>query len=213
MKLKMFASTIVFLVLAATATAVTLEGRCAIKFFGESTLHGFDGQAICQPFTLTSESGTGAGESRIGAGENKTGIGEEEKGKTGIIRQPVVKVLVGRMDTDNSSRDEKMHAMFEEEKYPEIQGLFDDLDPDVILQQWQSDATPGHLEFDLRIREISQKVQAAISDLAVTPEQISFVLKFPLSLASFQLEPPSVLGFIRVDDQVQVEARVFLRRQ
>ena len=198
MKLKIFASMIVFLVLAVTATALTLEGRCAIKFFGESTLHGFDGQAICQPFTLTSES--------------RTGASEEEKGKVEIIRQPVVKVLVADMDTDNSSRDEKMHAMFEQEKYPEIQGLFDDLDPDVILQQWQSNATPGRLEFDLRIREISQKVQAAISDLAVTPEQISFVLKFPLSLASFQLEPPSVLGFIRVDDQVRVEARVFLRR-
>ena len=82
----------------------------------------------------------------------------------------------------------------------------------MILQQWQSDATSGRLEFDLRIRETSQKVQAAISALADTPEQISFVLKFSLSLASFQLEPPSVLGFIRVDDQVQVEARVFLRR-
>ncbi|MBW2688344.1 MAG: YceI family protein [Deltaproteobacteria bacterium] len=192
MKLKILISVTTFLLLATTATALNLEGRCAIKFFGESTLSDFDGQAICQPFTLKTE---------------------EAAGKTGIIRQPVVNILVGKMDTDNSSRDKKMYAMFEQESYPEIQGLFADLDPDVILQQWQATETnPGSLGFNLRIREVSQRVEATISDLIVTPEQISFVMKFPLSLASFQLEPPSVFGMIRVDDKVRVEVRVFLRK-
>ncbi|NOR50639.1 MAG: hypothetical protein GQ530_06380 [Desulfuromonadales bacterium] len=193
MKLKTFASMTVFLLLAATTPALTLEGSCDIRFFGESTLHGFDGQAACQPFTLTNEG---------------------ESGKSGIIRQPVVKVLVGEMDTDNSSRDKKMYAMFEQDKYPEIQVLFADLDPDVILQQLQATETvPGSLEFDLRIREISMPVRAVVRDLVVTPERILFVMEFPLSLTSFQLKAPSVLGFIRVDDQVRVEINVFLRRQ
>ena len=191
MKLKILISIITFLLLATTATALTLEGRCAIKFLGESTLSDFDGQAICQPFTLKTEG---------------------ETGKAGIIRQPVVKVLVGKMDTDNSGRDKKMYAMFEQEKYPEIHGLFADLNPDVILQQWRASSIPGRLKFDLMIREVSQSVEATISDLIVTLEQISFVMKFPLSLASFQLEPPSVFGVIRVDDKVRVEARVFLRK-
>jgi hypothetical protein len=118
------------------------------------------------------------------------------------------------MDTDNSSRDKKMYAMFEQDKYPEIQVLFADLDPDVVLPQLQATgAVPGSLEFDLRIREISQSVRAEIRDLVVTPERILFVMEFPLSLDSFQLKAPSVLGFIRVDDQVRVEASVFLRRQ
>ncbi|MDH3453536.1 MAG: YceI family protein [Desulfuromonadales bacterium] len=193
MKRKILASMIVFLLLATTATALTLEGSCDIRFFGQSTLHGFDGKVACQPFTLSSE-------------------GETEK--TGIIRQPVVRVLVAEMDTDNSARDKKMHAMFEQQKYPQIQGLFADLDPGLILQQLQAvETAPGHLEFDLQIREISQRVQALTRDLEVTPEQISFAMEFTLSLASVGLQPPSVLGFIKVDDQVQVKARVLLRRQ
>jgi len=192
MKYKILASMTLFLLLATAAPALTLDGSCNIRFFGQSTLHGFDGQVACQPFTLSSEGGAE---------------------KIGIIRQPVIKVLVGEMDTDNSGRDKKMHAMFEQDKYPQIQGLFADLDADVLLQQLQTeDETPGQLEFDLKIREIKQRVQAATRDLVVTAEQISFTMEFTLSLTSFQLQAPSVLGFIKVDDQVQLEARVFLQR-
>lgn len=192
MNYKILASMTLFLLFATTAPAMTLEGSCDIRFFGQSTLHGFDGQAACQPFTLNSEG---------------------ETGKYGIMRQPVIKVLVGEMDTDNSSRDKKMHAMFEQDKYPQILGLFADLDPEVTLMQLKAaDEAAGQLEFDLRIRAINQRVQAVTRDLVVTPEQISFVMEFPLSLASFQLKPPSVLGFIKVDNQVQVEVRVLLRR-
>ena len=192
MKHKILASMTMFLLLATAASALTLDGNCDIRFFGQSTLHGFDGQVACQPFTLSSEG---------------------ETGKHSIIRQPVITVLVGEMDTDNSSRDKKMHAMFEQDKYPQIQGLFADLDPELLLQQLQAeDETPGQLEFDLRVREINQRVLAATRDLVVTAEQISFTMEFTLSLTSFELQAPSVLGFIKVDDQVQVKVRVFLRR-
>ena len=193
MRHKILTCVILFLLLATTAPAVTLEGSCDILFFGQSTLHGFDGQVACQPFTLSSGGQTG---------------------KYGVMLQPVVKVLVEEMNTDNSGRDKKMHAMFEQDQYPQVQGLFADLDPEVILPQLHAvDETPGQLEFDLQIREISQRVQAATRDLVVTPEQVSFTMEFALSLASFHLKPPRVLGFIKVDDQVQVEASVFLRRQ
>ena len=192
MRYKILASMTMFLLLATAAPALTLDGSCDIRFFGQSTLHGFDGQVACQPFTLNSEG---------------------EAGKYGVIRQPVITVLVGEMDTDNSSRDKKMHAMFEQDKYPQIQGLFADLDPEAILQQLHAvDETQGQLEFDLRIREINQRVQSATRDLVVTAEQISFTMEFTLSLTSFQLQAPSVLGFIKVDDQVQVVAKVFLLR-
>jgi len=192
MKYKILTSMTMFLLLATAASALTLDGSCDIQFFGQSTLHGFDGQVACQPFTLKSEGETGG---------------------YGVIRQPVITVLVGEMDTDNSSRDKKMHAMFEQDKYPQIQGLFADLDPEAILQQLHAvDETQGQLGFDLRIREINQRVQSATRDLVVTAEQISFTMEFTLSLTSFQLQAPSVLGFIKVDDQVQVVARVFLQR-
>ncbi|MGK2904745.1 MAG: YceI family protein [Desulfuromonadales bacterium] len=181
-----------FLLVATTATALTLDGNCDIRFFGQSTLHGFEGKVACQPFTLTS-----AGET----GEDK------------IIRQTVVEVLVVEMDTDNSGRDTKMRDMFEQKSYPLIQGLFADIDPDLVLQQLQGvESAPGRLEFDLRIREISQRVQAMTRDLVMTPEHISFAMEFPLSLTSFQLQPPSALGFIKVKDQIQVKVRVLLQR-
>ena len=136
MKYKILTSMTMFLLLATAASALTLDGSCDIQFFGQSTLHSFDGQVACQPFTLNSE-------------------GETEG--YGVIRQPVITVLVGEMDTDNSSRDKKMHAMFEQDKYPQIQGLFAELDPEAILQQLHAvDETQGQLEFDLRIREINQ---------------------------------------------------------
>ncbi|MDT8443349.1 MAG: YceI family protein [Desulfuromonadales bacterium] len=192
MKHKILASMVVFLLLAATASALTLEGSCDIRFFGRSTLHGFDGTAACQPFTLATSG---------------------EIGDSGMIQQTVVEVLVEEMDTGNTIRDKQMHAMFEQKSYPKIQGLFTDLDPDVVMRQLQAkDNALSHLEFDLRIRDINQWVQAVTRDLVVNPEQISFTMAFPVSLASFQLQPPSVLGFIKVDDQIQVEVSVVLWR-
>jgi len=193
MKLKVLIAVIGVLLLATAASALTLQGRCDIHFSGQSTLHDFDGKVACQPFTLTSDA-----------------LPET----AGSLRQPVIKVMVGEMNTDNTSRDKKMRAMFEEEKYPEIQGLFDDIDPERLLRQWQEkEETSGTLEFDLQIRQVKQRVTATTENLLVTPEQISFVLSFPVSLASFQLKPPSVLGFIKVDDQVQVEVQVILLQQ
>ncbi len=192
MRHKILASMAVFLLLATTASALTLEGSCDIRFFGRSTLHGFDGTAACQPFTLTTP-----GEIR----------------DSGMVRQTVVEALVEEMDTGNAIRDKQMHAMFEQKSYPKIQGLFTDLNPDVVIQKLQANNDAStRLEFDLRIRDISQRVQAVTRDLVVNPEQISFTIKFPISLASFRLQPPRVLGFIKVDDQIQVEVRVLMWR-
>jgi hypothetical protein len=49
--------------------------------------------------------------------------------------------------------------------------------------------------------------------LTITPEQIVFIMEFPLSLASFELKPPSVMGIIRVADEVRVEVQTTLHRQ
>lgn len=193
MKLKILTGVIGFLLLATTASALMLEGSCDILFSGRSTLHNFDGKVSCQPFSLISEAG---------------------KELQDMPRQPVIKVLVSEMNTESTGRDEKMRAMFEEETYPEIQGLFGDLNPESLLQQLQeSKELPETLEFVLQIRQIKQQVKAKTHDLLVSPEQISFMMDFPLSLASFQLKPPSVLGFIKVDDRVQVEVKVLLRQQ
>lgn len=193
MKLKILTGLIGVLLLSTTASATTLDGVCEIRFFGQSTLHDFVGKVTCQPFSLSDE------------GPRDT---------DGRLQAPRVKVLVREMDTDNTRRDKTMRAMFEEDKYPEIQSQLADLDLAALLQQLQErEEVPETLEFDLQIRQIKQRVKATTRERRVTPEQISFILDFPLSLASFQLKPPSVLGFIKVDDQVLVEVEVLLRQQ
>lgn len=193
MKLSFLTSVTVLFLLLTPAAAMTLEGRCEIKFFGRSTLHDFQGKVDCQPFSLASTARTDGVE---------------------IIQRPTIKVLVREMSTGNSARDKKMLAMFEQGTYPEIHGLFNDLDPEQMLQHLKAETgNPATLEFELLIRQQTRRIQAPVRDLNVTQERISFVVDFPLALSDFRLEPPSFLGMIRVDDQVRVEVHVVLLRQ
>lgn len=174
------------------ASAESLNGTCTVHFFGKSTLHDFDGQVACHPFDLVVE-------------ENESG--------TQVIRQAVVEIRVRGMDTANNRRDNKMRSMFESSKYPLIRSRFADLDLTALLERLQAGGSdPARLDFTLQIRDRSLPMQAEIRNLKAAPEQITFDLEFPLSLASYRLEPPSVLGLIRVDDLVRVEASVQLRR-
>lgn len=184
---------LIILQIATSVSAAEMSGSCHIQFFGESTLHGFEGQVACQPFVL--------------ADGSQSMPGQENHAES-------ISVRVAEMDTDNASRDKKLRTMFQSEAYPLIQGLFANIDADQVVSRLQAAGeTSETLNFDLNIREITLPIQAAIRDLKVAAEKVSFSLQFPLSLASFQLEPPSVLGFIRVNDKVQVEVRVVLQRQ
>ena len=180
---------IVLLMHVGLAGAETYDGNCAIRFFGDSTLHGFEGKAACEPFSLVREQ-------------------EAE-----LIHQPMITVRVASMDTDNGSRDKKMRKMFDSQNYPVIEGDFADLDPEKVLQQMQAAGEqPGQLPFKLKIRDQVQPVAAKVYDLQVSPEAITFTLKFAVSLKSFSLEAPGVLGIIRVADQVDVEVDATLQR-
>ncbi len=181
---------IVLLLNASIANAEVFMGECSIRFFCDTTLHGFEGKVACQPFTLT---------------------GDKE---TKLVRKPVFTIRVDSMDTDNGSRDEKMRDMLDCEKFPVIEGLFGDLNPNAVLQIMETPSTqPRKLEFDLRIRDRLQRVQAEIHDFNATSDVITFTMKFDLSLASFELEPPSAFGIIQVDDRVDVEIDAVLQRK
>jgi len=181
------------LTLAINAGATNLNGDCSIRFFGQSTLHDFEGQVACQPFIMQTE--------------------ESQAGHQ-AAQLPVVIVRVSEMNTDNASRDKKMRAMFDNEHYPEIKGQLVDLDPEAALQQLESgEIADIELEFDLQIRGTTQRIKAKAREVKVSPERIGLIIEFPVSLASFELKPPSVLGIIRVADEVRVEVQVTLRRQ
>jgi polyisoprenoid-binding protein YceI len=182
-----------FLIFAVNAGATTLDGDCSIRFFGQSTLHDFEGQVACQPFSVQTE-------------ENQVGHK--------VVQSPVVTVHVSEMNTDNASRDKKMWAMFDQEHFPVIKGQFVELDPELALEQLAaSDNSEASLALDLQIRGVSQRIVAKAREVKISPEQIGMIIEFPLSLASFDLEPPSVMGIIRVADEVKVEVQTTLHRR
>jgi len=160
-----------------------LAGECEIRFYGDSTLHQFEGTGACEPFVLTE--------------------------KISLNNPLQIYVNVAGLDTDNSSRDKKMREMFEAEKFPTIIGEFKGLDASETLASWQNKAA-GELEFDLTIRDVSHTVRAGVSGLDISEESIRFMLTFELSLENYGLEAPGVLGIIRVDDEVRVEVEVLI---
>ena len=112
------------LLAALPASAQTLDGNCEIRFYGDSTLHAFDGTGACEPFAVT--------------------LAVDEAGQRRIAPATIT-VRVAGLDTDNGGRDKKMRKMFDSENYPLIVGHFVQLDPDKLLAAWQ--ASPGSYNF------------------------------------------------------------------
>ena len=54
---------------------------------------------------------------------------------------------------------------------------------------------------------------AQVTQFKTTAEKTTFTLDFAVSLKSFGLKPPSVMGIIRVGDTVRLQAEVTLTPQ
>ncbi len=184
---------LLFCLLATSAWGSDLKGSCQIEFFGTSTLHDFSGQASCQPFVF--------------AVSEDAQVGLRFKGQE-------ISVAVFGMDTDNKKRDKKMREMFEVEKFPLIQGSLGLITPQMI-REFAAGRTDkkGQLPFDLKIRDINNPQTARVSNLQEDDKQLSFDLGLDLSLKTYQIKPPSVLGLIRVGDQVGLKIHVLLNKQ
>jgi len=172
-------------ILSSTAFAADYRGACTIVFQASSTLHDFQGKASCRPFTA--------------------GIID------GVVEMSQLSVAVADMDTDNAKRDKEMREMFDHKKYPLITGSAGS----VALKDIGASAKKGaksatKVGFNLKIREVVKPVTATVTDFTETDARITAKLAFTLSLADYQLKPPSVLGVIRVDDKVSVTATIVL---
>ncbi len=121
----------------------------------------------------------------------------------GVVDMSKLTVAVAGMDTDNSKRDKKMREMFEEKKYPVITGSAGP----VALKDVHS-----KVSFNLKIRDIVKPVTATVTNYLETDSRISADVAFTLSLADYQLKPPSVLGMIKVGDKVSVKATIVLSK-
>lgn len=179
---------LLILIWGGVARGADLSGDCTIQFTGNSTLHGFSGTAACEPFQWSlSTSSTGAA----------------------LIQGASIRVPVASLDTGNSKRDAKMSTMFSAGEFPFISGTFDAFDPRELLERLRA-GTPvaSPLPFNLTIRTVTRPVSAVFHDLRERPGELSLVAEFPVSVSAFRLEPPSVLGLIRVKDEVRVKVTV-----
>lgn len=172
--------------LAATAATPTYRGRCAISFHVQKTIiKDFSGTVACEPFEITITDN--------------------------MVKIPVISVQVTAMDTGNSSRDKDMYRMFEHENFPLITGDTEAFAADEFLTSEDEIArTPEEISFALTIRDITQKVTARVTESQINSSSISTTLVFDLSLSSFELNPPSFMGIIKVKDTVKVKVTMSL---
>ncbi len=172
-------ASMLFLALVSSAWGGEWKGSCDIRVLGSSTLHDFTGDVRCQPFRIDVDDAGG--------------------GKPAIAGADVA-VLVDEIDTGNKTRDRQMRTMFQSDLFPEIRGIFGNIDPKI-----------SRLEFKLRIRGAERTIRTVVSGYQEQAGRVSFDAEFPVSLKDYRLVPPTVaFGLIRVDDKVTVKVAVRL---
>ena len=123
--------------------------------------------------------------------------------KTWTLR---IEFPVAAMNTRNAGRDKNMRKMFEVEKFPLIAVSGKDL-------AYPGGAEPVKLTGTIKIRDREQPGSATLENFSLKDGVATFTLKGEVSLAAFQLKPPSaMLGMFRVGDKVKLEGRLTIRR-
>lgn len=188
--MKTFMTVVAFLLLVAVpAGAGEIQGRCAMRFLGTSTLHDFEGAVRCLPFRADWE---------------KDADGRQ------VVPRAEVEVPVSEMDTGNADRDEELRKMFRSDRFPVIRGTVRDVDADAVRRAIERDGK-AVLTLSLRVRDVERRIPATVTNLREEGNSASFDLEFPVSLSEFGLTPPSVLFIIRVGDGVTVKGNVLLK--
>lgn len=106
---------------------------------------------------------------------------------------------VSNLTTFHKSRDAKMWAMFGAASWPEVRAA---------TTGGPIPAGATGCTVRVEIKGITNDLPARVSEWTFGAESLSFEVGFPVSLKSFALKPPSVLGIIGVGDVVEVKGRV-----
>jgi polyisoprenoid-binding protein YceI len=113
-------------------------------------------------------------------------------------------VLASGMETANTKRDRKMHQMLEVSEFPEIHGS--------VTHAPVPGSSGTNVTLRMTIRETTHDLPVRITAWTQTADEIRFHADWTLSLKAYALKPPSVLGVIRVGEQVNLEADVTATR-
>jgi polyisoprenoid-binding protein YceI len=179
-RLFLLSAAIGLVLLAARAPAADAPPAvAAIRFSGSSTLHDFAGHATSEVFAAAVREDPATGRTLLSA---------------------TVRVPLAGASTDHAARDLKMCRMFDTGHYPVAEGILSDAPVPA--------SGSGPVELVLRLHGREHTLGATLSGWRTDGGTSSFRLDFPVSLRAFGLEPPSVLGMIRVADTVRVECSI-----
>jgi polyisoprenoid-binding protein YceI len=155
------------------------EGSSSINFEVRSTLHPVHGQA--------------------GHLKGKLDLDDQARKASGEVL-----VLANDLDTHNVKRDKKMKHMLHVEMFPQIICRLDELQMEPVVQ---GKRVKGHIKGELFIGGKSNPIDTDIDVIGIQGG-IQLQGNLNLSLAAYDLHPPSVMGLIKVADQVKIDFNV-----
>ncbi|MCB1229516.1 MAG: YceI family protein [Verrucomicrobiae bacterium] len=168
------------------------DGTCDVTFKGDSTLHDFEGTVTTKPFTVTisgiDQPATAAVSSKITAEAKK-------------------------MDTDNDKRDEKMYETLEVGTYPEIEVEVTNLKAAETKPVSENGfPRPTIIPFVLKLKGKEHHLTGKVTDWKHDADTIDCTVAFVVSLKAADIKPPSVLGLVKVKDEIDVAAHLKLSK-
>jgi len=111
------------------------------------------------------------------------------------------------MDSENKKRDHNMYKMFEVLKFPKINYNIDQLKN---IKQIENGSYKGGFKGRLTIKDVTRDI-----DVEVIFQEVEggYMLEgeCEVSLKTFNLKPPSVLGIIRVFDPININFEIYLK--
>jgi len=168
------------------------NGTCEILFSGKSTLHDFAGTVNAEPFTV--------------AISNMTD-------KSTAKASSKVMVKAAKMDTKSKKRDAKMHDVMKVSTFPDIVVDVVNMTPKNTRPVLDGAVPrPTVIPFSLTIKGKKQQITGTVSNWSYTDNIIMCTVSFPVSLKTSGLVVPTVLGFIKVGDQILVRAKMTLKK-
>ena len=163
---------------AAFAEYVLKPESSRIEIFFESTLHDVQGQATGLSGKVEFDPATGS-----------------------VQTMPAVVIEVKSLTTFHQSRDRAMYEMFQIETFPEIRWEAEKMECPPVHEQGPVVCRAAG---PLTIRDVIRTVSFDVMMTKIAEGKFKASAAVELSLKSFQLKPPSILGIIRVDDTVHL---------
>lgn len=162
-------------------TLMAYRGQVEIDFAGKSTLHAFEGTGESKPFTLSVRVDSVSGDTLLDA---------------------TISVRSEALATEDEKLNKNMYKTIESDTYPTITAWLQE----IPLKDMRS--PDGQFQFRLKVRDITSRITASVSNFSQSPDSVMFALTFDFSISDYQLEPPTpVFGLIKMDDIMNISCR------